>query len=48
MQFLIRPALDEVTHHVLTMPRVKKVGYACVPTEDQTVTLQFDALRSGG
>jgi hypothetical protein len=48
MQFLIRPALGEVTHHMLTMPGMKKIGYACVSTEDQTVALQFDALRSAG
>jgi hypothetical protein len=30
------------------MPEMKKIGYACVSIEDQTVALQFDALRSAG
>jgi hypothetical protein len=44
MQFLMRPRW----HHMLMPPRMKKIGYACVSTEDQTVALQFDALRSAG
>jgi DNA invertase Pin-like site-specific DNA recombinase len=33
---------------MLIVARMKKIGYGCVSTEDQTVALQFDALRSAG
>jgi hypothetical protein len=37
-----------VSIHMLIVARMKKIGYGCVSTEDQTVALQFDALRSAG
>jgi hypothetical protein len=38
----------DVSIRMLIMPRMKKIGYACVSTEDQAVALQVDALRSTG
>jgi hypothetical protein len=33
---------------MLIMPRIEKISYACVSTEDQTVALQFDAAGRPG